>query len=74
MKIIKKMLALFVVAISLYGLITKDFSTSPISSLLLGILLAIIGIEELKTKGKNSWGVLFLLLSLLIIIAALFSF
>ena len=41
--------------ISAYGLITKDFSYGPISSLLLGIFFAIIGIEEFKNKGKNCW-------------------
>ena len=46
MKIIKISLALAVVAISGYGLITKDFSYGPISSLLLGTFIAVIGIEE----------------------------
>lgn len=43
-------------AVSTYGLFTRDFSYGPISSLLLGIFIAIIGIEEFKNKGKNSWG------------------
>lgn len=73
MKIIKVMLALIVVAISVYGLMTKDFSYGPISSLLLGIFFAIIGIQEFKTKGKNSWGMFLMPVSLLIIVMALFS-
>ena len=74
MKIIKITLASIVFAISIYSLITKDFSYGPISSLLLGIFIAIIGIEEFKTKGKNSWGMFFMPVSLLIIVMALFSF
>ena len=74
MKIIKVILAIIVVAISIYGLITKDFSHGPLSSLLLGILIGIMGIEELKTKGKNSLAIFLLLVSLVIIIMALFSF
>lgn len=54
------MLALIVVAISMYGLMTKDFSYGPISSLLLGILFAIMGIEEYKMKGKKMVGECFL--------------
>ncbi len=60
--------------ISVYGLITKDFSYGPISSLLLGIFFALIAINEFKTKGKNSWGMVFMPVSLLIIVMALFSF
>ena len=74
MKIIKITLALIVGAISMYSLNTKDFSYGPISSLLLGIFIAIIGIEEFKTKGKNSWGMFFIPVSLLVITVALFSF
>ena len=74
MKIIKITLVLIVAAISIYSLYTKDFSYDPISSLLLGIFIAIIGIEEFKTKGKNSWGMFFIPLSLLVITVALFSF
>ncbi|MFE6168755.1 DUF3953 domain-containing protein [Viridibacillus arvi] len=74
MKIIKIILALVVIAISAYDLITKDFLYGPISSLLLGIFIAIIGIEEFKNKGKNSWGMFFIPVSLLVIVVALFSF
>lgn len=63
-------------AASAYGLITKDFSygPGPISSLLLGIFIAIIGIEEFENKGKNSLGLFFIPVSLLVIVVALFSF
>ena len=74
MKIIKIILALVVMAVSAYGLITKDFSYGPISSLLLGIFIAIIGMEEFKNKGKNSLGLFFIPVSLLVIVVALFSF
>ncbi|MEK5332666.1 MULTISPECIES: hypothetical protein [unclassified Lysinibacillus] len=74
MKIIKVMLALIIVVISMYGLMTKNFSYGPLSSLLLGVLFAIMGIEEYKLKGKNGWGLLLIIGSLLIIVMALFSF
>lgn len=73
MKIIKIILALVVMVVSAYGLITKN-SYGPISSLLLGIFIAIIGIEEFKNKGKNSLGMFFIPVSLLVIVVALFSF
>ena len=74
LKIIKIILALVVIAFSTYGLMTKDFLFSPISSLVLGILIAIIGIEEFKNKGRNSWGLFFIPVSILIIVMALFNF
>ncbi|WP_342578009.1 DUF3953 domain-containing protein [Psychrobacillus sp. FSL K6-2843] len=73
MKFIKINLALVVIAISVYGLITKVFLYGLIPSLLLGIFIAIIGIEEFKNKGRNSWGMFFIPVSLLVIVVALFS-
>jgi len=73
LKIIRVMLALAVVAISMYGLLTKDFSYSAIASLLLGFFFAIMGIEEYKLKGKNGWGLLLIIGSIVIIVMALFS-
>ena len=66
MKIIKIIIALVVMAVSAYGLITRDFSYGPISSLLLGIFIAIIGIEEFEYKGKNSLAMFFIPVSLLV--------
>ena len=74
MKVIKVILALVAIAISAYGLITKDFSYSPASTLLLGTFFAIIGIEEFKNKGKNSLGMVYVPVSFLVIVMALFSF
>lgn len=68
------MLALIIVANSMYGLMMKDFSYGPISSLLLGILVAVMGIEEYKMKGENSWGMFRIIESLLIIVMAHLAF
>lgn len=74
LKILKIILTLVVITISAYGLITKDFSYGPISSLLLGIFFAVLGIEELKNRDKNSWGKFNIAVSVLIVAMALFSF
>lgn len=74
LKIFKIILTLVVITISAYGLITKDFSYGPISSLLLGVFFAILGIEELKNRDKNRWGKVYIAVSVLIIAMALFSF
>nr|WP_106779241.1 DUF3953 domain-containing protein [Lysinibacillus timonensis] len=74
MKAIKIVIAFIIIAISVYGLITKDFSYSAMSSLLLGIYFAILGFDEYRTKGKNGWGMIYLLVSLFILVMALFSF
>ena len=74
LKILKIILTLVVITISAYGLITKDFSYGPISSLLLGIFFAVLGIEELKNRDKNSWGKFYIAVSVLIVAMALFSF
>ncbi|KGR76324.1 hypothetical protein [Ureibacillus sinduriensis] len=74
MKIVKVVLVLLVIIFSVYGLVSKDFSYSPIPSLLLGIFIAIMGVEEFKSKGKNSLGMFFIPLSVLVIGIALLSF
>ncbi|QOV13293.1 hypothetical protein JNUCC6_01915 [Viridibacillus arvi] len=74
MYIIKMILAVFVMAISAYCIITKDYLYAPISSLLLGILIAIIGIDEFKNNSKNSRWLFFIPVSILVIVVALFSF
>ncbi|MFC5558780.1 DUF3953 domain-containing protein [Ureibacillus thermophilus] len=62
------------VVISSYSFITKDFSYSSLTSLLLGIFIATIGIEELRNKEKNPWGLFYIFVSLLVIVMAIFSF
>lgn len=74
MKIIKIILFISVIAISLYGLTTDDFSYSPLSALLLGCAFLIIGIEEMKKKGKKSWGYYFITFSVLFIVIALVTY
>jgi len=74
LKVIKVILALIAITISTYSLITKDFSYSPLATLLLGIFFAIVGVEEFKNKGRNSLGMVYIPLSCLAIAMALFSF
>ncbi|MFJ5790351.1 DUF3953 domain-containing protein [Lysinibacillus sp. NPDC097162] len=72
MKFIKISLTCLIVFIFVYSLIKNDFLYSPISSLLLGCLLAIVGLEQFK-KRRN-WGYLFSAVSLLVIVVSIYSF
>ncbi|RIJ66194.1 hypothetical protein CW357_11305 [Rummeliibacillus sp. TYF005] len=74
MLIIKILFSALILIAATYSLITKDYTYTPISSLLLGIYFAVLAFEEYKTKGKNGWGLFYLLVSVLIIVMALFSF
>lgn len=73
MKLAKIILAAMAAVISAYGLITKNYQYSPLSSLMLGLFFGLMGIEEYKTKGKNGWGHLFIAVSALVVTMALFS-
>ncbi|MCS0788869.1 DUF3953 domain-containing protein [Cytobacillus firmus] len=59
-----------IILISLYMLITQSFDWIPFSSFLLGMLMLVIGWEELK-KGKREYGYLGIFSSLFIFFVAL---
>lgn len=63
-----------VVTISIYSLMTEDYSYSAITSLMIGLYVGILGVEEFMDNGKNSWAIFYLPVSLLIISMAAFSF
>ncbi|MGE7839198.1 hypothetical protein ACQKNX_00270 [Lysinibacillus sp. NPDC093712] len=72
MNFIKISLTCLIVFIFVYSLIKNDFLYSPISSLLLGCLLANVGLEQLKKR--SNWGYLFSAVSLLVIVVSIYSF
>jgi len=52
MKIIVAILGMIVLSLSVYSLITRNFDIQPYNQLLLGIVMLILGIMELKEKRK----------------------
>jgi len=72
LKYLKIIAALLVVFASGYSLINNDFSYAPISSLLLGCLLIIVGVEEVQRK--SNCGYLLFVVSALVIVVSVFSF
>ena len=74
MKLFKSLILITVVTISIYSLLTENYSYSALTSLLIGLYVGILGIEEFMDNGKNSWGIFYLPVSLLIISMAAFSF
>ena len=73
MKIIRLIISLGIIAISIYGLATKDFSYVAFAQLLLGFLFLLIGYDEIKNK-KTGWGAYFIIGAFLIIVMAIFTF
>ena len=73
MKIIRIILSFLILILFIKSLITKDFSNSAILSLLLGICIGIMAFEQFKEKGRNSIGMAYLPMSIIIIIGSLFS-
>lgn len=52
MKIMRITLALLVIALSTYGLITKSLNLIPIMMFSLGVLMVVSGLDEFK-KGRK---------------------
>ncbi|MBZ5201402.1 DUF3953 domain-containing protein [Planomicrobium chinense] len=74
MKILRFVIGLIVIAISVYGLTTKDYTYSAFSTLFMGFFFALFGIEELRNNRKKGLGYFFLAVAAFILIMALFSF
>ena len=53
MKIIIAILGIIVAAVSGYSLITGEYVTLPYVQILLGVMLLILGINQLKEKRKT---------------------
>ena len=66
LKILKTILAAAVIILSVYGLISQNFTFMPYFMLLLGVLMLTMGLTELKEDRKRVAGYLFLILSLFI--------
>jgi len=66
LKLLKAMLAAAVIVLSVYGLISQNFTFMPYLMFLLGALMLTMGLTELKEDRKRAVGYLFLILSLFI--------
>lgn len=74
LKILTLVLALSVIILAGYSLITNDYSYSHISSLILGVIFIVLAIDEFKKNGKNKWVLCCLSVSILIILPELLKF
>ncbi|NMD71247.1 DUF3953 domain-containing protein [Bacillus sp. DNRA2] len=55
LKVLRIILAVIVVSISGYGLLTNNFEVQPYMMFLLGIMMLVTGIDELQ-KGRKEYG------------------
>lgn len=55
LKVLRIILAVIVVSISGYELLTKNFEVQPYMMFLLGIMMLVTGIDELQ-KGRKEYG------------------
>lgn len=73
MKRLRIILTIFLLILFVQALITRDFSNDALLSLILGLCIGMMAMEQLKEKGRNSIGIVYVPLSILIILGALFS-
>ncbi|MGG4152405.1 DUF3953 domain-containing protein [Peribacillus muralis] len=55
MYVLKYILAMIVVALSVYQLITGDTKLIPYSMLCLGAMVLVMGLADLRMERKGSW-------------------
>ena len=70
MKLIGAILAIMVVALSCYSLITADYETVPLIQLLLGVMLLVWGASRLQENRKVT-AILLLLTSVFVVIVSI---
>jgi hypothetical protein len=73
LKTCKFILAIVIVSLSIYGLVTSNFKLLPYSTLLLGFLMLVLGLEE-RQKGKQGLWYVSILISLFSFFASIQSF
>ena len=66
MKIIRIILAIIVIGLSSYSLISENFGLMPIMMLFLGALMLAIGLSELQKDRKRFEGYMFIIISLFV--------
>ncbi|MBX9958094.1 DUF3953 domain-containing protein [Peribacillus simplex] len=68
MKVVRIILAIIVLALSAYQLITENFELMPYSMLFLGAIMLVTGLAELQKDRKGFWGYMNIVISLFIFI------
>ena len=62
-------LAIIVVVLSVYSLITENYDFSFYTILFLGFMILVMGIDELQKDRKNFWGYISIIISLFIFLS-----
>ncbi|TFH58565.1 DUF3953 domain-containing protein [Peribacillus frigoritolerans] len=63
MKMVRIILAIIVLALSAYQLITENFELMPYSWLFLGAIMLVTGLAELQKDRKGFWGYMSIVVS-----------
>ncbi|MEY8752974.1 DUF3953 domain-containing protein [Peribacillus frigoritolerans] len=74
MKIVRVTLAIIVIALSAYQLITGNFELMPYSMLFLGATMLVTGLVELQKDRKRFWGYMSIVISLFLFFVSIQGF
>ncbi|RAS74481.1 DUF3953 domain-containing protein [Priestia endophytica] len=64
LKRLRIFLSVIVLILSVYSLITQNFELMPYSMFLLGTMILVTGLLELKRDKKEFWGYVYIIVSL----------
>lgn len=68
------LLAVVIIVISVYGLVTKDFTFLPVTFTLLGLTFVLIGVKEWRNANKSAMSIVFGAACFLFLVVALSFF
>ncbi|MBT2719226.1 DUF3953 domain-containing protein [Bacillus sp. ISL-57] len=74
MKIVRVILAIIVLALSAYQIITQNFELMPYSMLFLGAIMLVTGLVELQKDRKRFWGYMSIVVSLFLFFVSIQGF
>jgi hypothetical protein len=74
LKIVRVTLAIIVIALSAYQLITGNFVLMPYSMLFLGATMLVTGLVELQKDRKRFWGYMSIVISLFLFFVSIQGF
>lgn len=73
LSVLRLILAIIVITLSVYGLVSDNHEIYPYMSLFLGLMMMVIGISEFKAK-RQAIAIMCILVSLFVLIVAAYEF
>ena len=71
LRVLQMIFALFILLISIYGLVMENFNLFPLMFICMGAMFIVIGLREYKRTRSLWWGIFYLCVALFMLFTAI---